>query len=134
MSLEQRNAELEKKLAGSPLPLAIEALIKDASKRKRQVRLLTISIFLDILLTIGLAVVSLNTHKLATQADSNQQAIIRSCETGNEARANNKQLWTYLLNIPTPNAPTFQQQQVRDQFSAFVDKTFAPRDCSKVVN
>lgn len=132
MSLDDRNRELDKKIADSDLSEAVATLVKDAQKRKRQVRLLTISILLDILLTIGLGVVSVNTHSIATQAENNQQAIMRSCETSNDARANNKQLWTFALTLPTPNVPTLQQQINRDKFEAFVNKTFAPRDCSKL--
>lgn len=133
MSLDDRNRELNKKIAEGDLGMAVAVLVQDAKKRKRQVRLLTLSIVLDILLTIGLFYQSHRTAQLASRADSNSAAILRSCETSNEARANNKQLWGFLLSLPTPNAPTIQEQANRDKFAAYVNMTFAPRDCSKVV-
>lgn len=132
MGLDERNAVLNQKIDDTDLPNAVATLIKDAHRRKRQLTVLTISIILDLALTIGLGFVSIRTHNLAATAENNKQAILRNCQTSNEARANNKQLWDYLLNLPTPNAPTLQQQQVRIQFGAYVDKTFAPRNCSKM--
>lgn len=133
-TLDERNQELNDKIAGSDLDQAVAALLADAKKRRRQIRLLFISIILDILLTIGLTGLSLVTHQLASNAENAQDAIIHSCQVGNEARANNKQLWAYLLSLPTPNPPTLEQQKVRQQFADFVDKTFAPRDCNKEIN
>lgn len=132
-TLDERNQELNDKIAGSDLDQAVAALLADAKKRRRQIRLLFISIILDILLTIGLTGLSFVTHQLASNAENAQDAIINNCRVGNEARANNKQLWTYLLNLPTPNAPTLEQQKIRQQFSDFVDKTFAARDCNREI-
>lgn len=130
-SLEQRNDTLNKQIDSTDLPAAIQTLIADARKRRRQLRLLALSICLDVLLTVALGWLSVRTHSIATQSESNKQAIVMSCQQTNDARASNEQLWKYLLSLPTPNAPTLQQQAVRKQFSAFIDKTFAPRDCSK---
>lgn len=132
MSLEQRNAELDKKIAKTDLNEAVTTLVKDAKKRRRQLRWLALSIVFDLLLTVGLGYLSVQTHRAASKAEDNHTALIRNCETSNEARANNKQLWDYLLNLPTPNAPTLQQKEVRNQFSVFVGKTFSPRNCSKL--
>ena len=133
-TLDERNQELNDKIAGSTLDQAVGALLADAKKRRRQIRLLFVSIILDIMLTFGLAGLSLVTHSLASNAENAQDAILHSCQVSNEARANNKQLWTYLLSLPTPNAQTLEQQKVRQQFADFVDKTFAQRDCSKEIN
>lgn len=133
MNLDERNAALNKKIQSTDLSEAVATLVKDAHKRKKQVRLLAVSICLDLLLTVGLGFISIETHGIATKSESNQAALLKSCETTNDARASNKVLWDYLLNLPTPNVPTLQQKEVRDQFSTFVDKTFAPRDCSSVI-
>lgn len=133
MNLDERNATLNQKIDDTELPDAVSTLVKDAKKRKRQVKLLTASIILDLLLTIGLGFLSIQTHNIASKSESTQQALIKGCESTNDARSSNKLLWHYLLDLPTPAAPTLQQQQVRDQFTQFVDKTFALRDCSAVI-
>jgi hypothetical protein len=132
MKLDERNEELDRKINETKLPDAVKILIADAKKRRYQMIALTASLLLDFLITIILGFVAAQTHSTASKAESNQQALVRACQTSNAARANNKQLWTYLLSLPPPSIPTTQQKQVRDQFSDFIDKTFAPSDCSKI--
>lgn len=132
MSLDDRNAALNQRIKETDLPSAVAVLINDAKRRKLQVRWLAISILLDVLLTFAFGFVSVKTHQIATAADSNHQAIVRNCETSNEARANNKQIWGFLLAVQTPQVPTLQQAQTRQQFQQLVDKTFAPRDCTQI--
>lgn len=133
MRLDERNDELNKKISETDLPNAVATLITDAKKRKRQLIGLTVSLVVDVLLTLGFGFLAVQTHATANKSESNQQALVSTCEATNEARANNKMLWNYLLDLPTPNAQTLQQKQVRDKFSAFVDKTFAPKDCSTII-
>lgn len=130
MDLDRRNEELNKKIDETDLPTAVAILVSDAHKRKRQLRLIVISIFLDLFLTLGLGYLSIQTHGIASQAENNKEALVQSCKTSNEARSNNKQIWDFLLNVQTPNTPTLQQKQVRDQFQSLVNNTFAPRDCN----
>jgi hypothetical protein len=134
ITLDKRNDELEKKLETSDLPKAVEVLFKDAKKRKRQLMILTISLILDILLTVGLTVVSLRTQQLAIKAENNKDAIYQSCEASNEGRANNRQLWEYILNLPPLEPPTPEREKRIADFRAFVDETFAPRDCDALVS
>ena len=133
MSLNERNDVLNKKINESDLPDVVAVLAKDAHRRRRQVFALTISLILDFILTAGMTFLSVQTHSVAAQAENNQQALVRSCETTNAARANNKQLWDYILNLPSENPRISSEQLQIDKFKTFVDKTFAPRDCSKVV-
>lgn len=132
MSLNSRNEKLNKKIDDTDLPSAVAVLVKDAKKRKLQVRWLGVSILLDIILTFGVGYLSIQNNRVASQAENNQQALVQSCETTNGSRANNKQIWDYLLAVQTPNVPTLQQQQVRSQFQSLVDTTFAPRDCNSL--
>ncbi len=130
MSLDERNAELERALELNPIDEQIQALARSDHSRKRQIRWLAISIMLDVLLTIGFGYTTLRANNAANKAETNTSAIVRSCETSNEARANNKQLWYYILNLPRTNTPTADQQKQTTDFKTFVDKTFAPRDCN----
>lgn len=133
--IDQRNKELDKKIEHTDLPDAVQVLIKDAKRRRHQLLALTVSLILDFLLTIGLFAVSVKTQQVAGQADSNHQAIVRSCEASNEARANNKALWDYILELPpnpTQGPLSADQQKQREDFKIFVAKTFAARDCSAI--
>lgn len=131
-SLDHRNAVLEQKLKENPIDQSIATLEKAAKRQSRTNKLLTISIVFDLLLTVGLAFGWQQNHSLAVKADSNHAAIVRNCETGNDARANNKQLWDYLL-AQQPSQPVTPEQQKRiTDFKNFVDKTFEPRDCSVI--
>lgn len=133
MSLDERNEELNRKINDTDLPNAVATLVVDARKRKKQLRLLAISIFLDLLLTVGLGFVSVQTHEIAVKAESNQQSLMRSCEATNEARANNKVLWDHVFELTTSQTRTPDEQAEMDNFKGFVQKTFAPRDCSALM-
>ncbi len=134
MSLDTRNAALNEELEKNPIDVQVEALARADKRQSRQVILLSITVAFDVLLTIGFGYITIRTHQLANQAETNQTALVRNCETANASRKNNQVLWDYILAIPTPNAPTVEQQKNRDDFKAFVDKTFAPRDCQAEIN
>lgn len=131
-SLDKRNADLEEKIKATDLPKAVETLIKDAKRGRRRFVLLAITVVFDVLLTFGFGYITIRTHNLASQAESNSAAIVRSCEVGNESRANNKKLWEYILGLPPTSAPSVERDQRIAEFKAFVDKTFAQRDCSNL--
>lgn len=132
MNLEQRNNQLEEKLKDSDLTKAVEILIKDAKKRRRQVTILTISVILDIILTAGISYLSIRTHDLASKAESNHEAVVRSCYNSNEARANNSTLWDYLL-AAQPKKPLSQEEmKFRDDFVKLKEETFKPRPCNEI--
>lgn len=131
-TLDNRNKELDKKLGNIDLNKAVSTLINDAKRSKRRVRLLAISLLFDLLLTLGLGVVSVKTHNAAVQAETNKAALLRSCQTTNEARANNAVLWDYLLALQPEKPLTPNEIKFRTEFTALKVKTFAPRDCSTI--
>lgn len=134
MSLASRSDELDKKLEGNSIDSSIETLVKDAARARRNVRLLAASIALDFILTIVLAVVSYKTNELAHLAQTTKQAVIQNCETANDPRLAQKQLWGYVLSL-TPSQPRTPEQEDRvKEFAKFVDQTFKPRDCQAEAN
>lgn len=134
MSLDDRNAELEKKLEISPVEKNIEVLVRDAAKRKRQVRLLAASLVFDLLLTVGLATISLKTNETAHLAQSNRDAVLANCETSNDSRKNNRALWDFAFALTPTQPPTEEQKAQTALFKEFVAKTFAERDCQAEIN
>lgn len=136
MSLDDRNAKLEEKLEHNPIDEQIAALIKADARRKRQIFLIILSLVFDLILSLFLAFGWHTNHNLAIRAETNRDAIIRGCEISNDSRAKNKQLWAYILQLPSSDGqPRTPEQQKRvDDFKMFVDDTFAPRNCQGEIN
>lgn len=134
MTLDDRNTELDKALKLNPIDEQIAALARSDKSRTSQIRWLAVSLALDVLLTIGFGYTTFQAQRAADQAETNKTAIVRSCETSNEARKNNRVLWDYILSIP-PSEPLTKEQKVRvAEFKTFVNKTFAPRNCMAEIN
>lgn len=134
MSLADRADALDKKMADVDIDEAIRTLVLDARRRRLQVRLLAVFIALTTGLTVAIGVVSWKTAQLANLAQTNKAAVIQNCETANDSRTAQRQLWGYVLSL-TPSQPRNAEQQARvDEFAKFVDRTFAPRDCQAEAN
>ena len=128
-SLDERNDQLEADLEGNTIDKSIATLTKAAKRQKIQILVLALSVALDLLLTVGL----IGAYQ---KVETNTQAIKARCEQTNASRANNKELWTYLLSVPPdPSRPprTAGEQAALDAFAKKVDSTFAPTDCTKVL-
>lgn len=133
-NLEQRDDELNKQMATHPAEESIQVLVKDANRRKRQLRLLTVTVILTLLAVIGLAVVSYKTVQLTKLAQSNRDAVVANCETANDSRQNNKQLWDFVFALPALEPPTPEESARAAQVKDFIAKTFAQRDCQAEIN
>lgn len=57
---------------------------------------------------------------------------VATCESSNESRALNVRLWDYVLSFPPSRPRTQAQEKQLELFKAFMRKTFAPRDCTKI--
>jgi hypothetical protein len=93
---------------------------------------------LQLILLIAVALIAIQSSnasedaKEATSASAqNRQNARATCESGNEARALQVQLWNYVLDLSSnrPNMTVGQRQQIA-QFRLYLARTFAPRDCS----
>lgn len=133
-NLDERSDRLDEELKQNPIDKSIETLVKDAARRRLQLRLLGIFIVLQFLFIVTLGVVSVKTAQVAQLAQSNKAAVIQNCETANDSRNNQRQLWGYVLSL-TPQQPRTPEQDARvAEFARFVDRTFAPRDCQAEAN
>lgn len=110
----------------------VEAQESYGRRNRRMIWWLVVSLLFDVVLTAVIATVAVQANRASDQAAQVKSQQVSTCLASNEARANNKKLWDYVL-AATPTKPRTEEQneQVRD-FRAFVDKTFAPRDCSKI--
>lgn len=133
-NLEQRDDELNKQLAEHPAEKSIDVLVKDARRRARQLHILTGTVILTLLLGIGLSIVSYKLYHITKLAQSSQAAVVANCETANDSRRNQKQLWDFVFALPQLEPPTAEEQARAAQFKDFIAKTFALRDCQAEVN
>lgn len=138
MSLDQRNADLEKRLEHNPIDQSVAVLIKDAKRRSRQILVLGISLTIDVILTVGFAFLSIQARDTAMDVQRSKDTIVNNCKVGNEFRATQAALWDHILNLQSiSNDLTPEQQVQRDktlaEFRKYLDTTFAPRDCSKII-
>lgn len=137
-TLDERSDQLDKQLEDNPIDTSIAAIVKADKQRGRQVKILAISLVLDIVLTFGLAAVSFQAHDLAIQADHSRSAQIESCKTGNEFRKTEANLWEHVLELqPIVNNLTPEQQAQRDKtvtdFRTYLTTVFAARDCATIL-
>ena len=98
-------------------------------------------IWFDIILTVVLTAVSVvavyavqSASTANSTADQNRVSAIAACVQTNIARAQNEQLWDYLIGISAPRPGESAAQKARAEkalaeIRAKVATTFAPRDC-----
>jgi len=113
--------------------------VAEASKRRDKKQWVAIGI--DIVLTIALAVLAWQFSNVSTRADSatasaaaataSESALhaaqISGCVAGNQERAGELALWTYLFDATKPTSEA--QAEAVDKFMAIVRSTFAARNC-----
>jgi len=108
--------------------------IENYGKRTRQISVaLILSLVLDILLTIGVAVLSTNA---ISQSDSTRAIQHSNCLSANEARADQIKLWNTFIAIatehPSPNETPQQKRNAQEEITqilSFVKSTFHPLSC-----
>ena len=89
-------------------------------------------ILFDIALTVllaGVGAISVNATHAASHAASAQLAL---CQSSNVARAQQIELWDYVISLGSGKPKTVQEQQNLAKFEAHLKVIFAPRDCSHI--
>ena len=89
-------------------------------------------IVFDVLLTIALAVtgaVSVHAAQTANSVSASNRAL---CESSNVARAQQIELWNFVLSLSSGKPQTAQQKKNVAEFRQHLDAIFAPRDCGHV--
>jgi hypothetical protein len=92
---------------------------------------LAVSLALDVVLSIAVAILAVSASNATSLANQNKQAQLVTCKAGNETRAANIQLWAYVLDLANATNPTPTPQQVEGirQFKIYLAQVYAPRDC-----
>lgn len=121
----QENDAFDAKVSKSDINKTIEALVLGARRMKY------LFIF-EAVLTLVLGYVFIRQSVSNAQIQNNHNALVSSCLSGNDFRKTNLALWEYILSIPPQEPPTPEQKKVAATFKVYVEKTFAPRDCSQI--
>jgi hypothetical protein len=98
-------------------------------RTRRLARMLIVTVFLDIALTITVAVLTANAIGHGKDVHRSQ---INACHAGNDTRADQVLLWRGLIAQFGPKHPSAAQKAKDVAFLAFVEKTFHPIDCIKL--
>lgn len=140
MSTEEREttlaaaARLEESMAG--LGSELKATREYGHRNRHLIWVLAVSLVFDIIMSVLFAFVAVqasNASDRATKATSaaaqNRQNARVSCIAGNEARAAQVNLWTYVLDLSERPNQTPDQTKRIDDFRKYIHIVFAQRDC-----
>ncbi len=124
--VKRDSEDRDKTLAGKD-----EQLARYGRRNRVMIWVTIVSLALDLLLTAGLAVVSVQARDAASSAAASSQAQMALCQASNVARAQQVELWDYVIGLSAAKKPqTASQRQTTVAFAAHLRKLFAPRDCA----
>jgi hypothetical protein len=124
--LLDRSDALDERIANSS---DVDALVKASRRNWLLIRILAVSVALDLALSAGVGYLAVQARQTAAQANSIQAQARTACAAANQARAGQIQLWHYVLDMTAATSRTPEQQQQAARFRAYIDELFAPRRC-----
>lgn len=136
-SLEQRNAELSKRVGKLGAAPTVASLAVSMRRVRIQNAILTASLALDLFLSIITLFLYIKLDHVVRTANANSDSIYNTCLSSNEARATELTLWNFVIDQPRdPAAPpqTASEKAEIAQFKNLLNTTLAQRDCTKVVS
>lgn len=104
---------------------------------RRRIWLSYAGLAVDVVLTVVVGLFAVQAHNASTSAAETRTASIAACQSTNVARAENEQLWDYVLTLFAPRsgesaADRERGDQVLSALKAHVAVTFAPRNCERL--
>ena len=106
-----------------------EALATYGRKNRRLILWTIASVVLDIALTVTLSVVAIQAHNASVAARHASASNYALCRAGNTARAQQVQLWAFLLSL-SKKPQTLRQRHNIAAFETQLHHIFAARDCA----
>jgi hypothetical protein len=103
----------------------LQTVSENARNTRRLAVGLTVSLILDVLLTVTVTLLSLSALNQGTVLHQSQ---LTACSLTNQSRAEQRALWSYLFQQDV--RATAKERQREQQLLQYVDKTFAPENCS----
>lgn len=103
-------------------------------KNRKWIYWLGFSIFIDVVLSISVAALAVGVASNHTQSETNRNTQIATCNATNQSRMDNKQLWTFFIQIlvPDPNKASPDVKAALVKLHQKIDATYALRDCTKL--
>jgi hypothetical protein len=114
------------------LSARLEETAQAGEINRRMIWGLVLSLLLSVVLTFALVGVAVETDEASDKADRTHDQQISACFSGNESRALNLELWTYLFNLPPTEPRTAAQTRQINEFRDYISQVFKPRDCTKI--
>jgi hypothetical protein len=95
---------------------------------------LGISLAFDLLLSVVVIVVAIQANAANDRANANHEYQVDTCNSSNAARQTSRDLWNYVLDAASKNPAneTPERKKQISDFRAYMENSYAPRDCSKV--
>jgi hypothetical protein len=115
------------------LSTEMRALRDYGHRNRRYIWGLTISLILDLALSIVVAFVAVQANEASSLAAQNRTAQKTTCEASNQSRLVTTNLWNYVLDLSLkqPNLTPEKQKQISD-FRAYMTDAYAQRDCTQL--
>lgn len=105
--------------------------LNDYGHRSRQLIWLTIiSLAIDLVVTVIVAVFAVQAHEANITATANHASNLAACRAGNVTRAGEVRVWEHLLSLVPP--PSAKARKLDAEFIAYVKNVWAPRNCAKI--
>lgn len=124
-ALDRQSVELSKMKA----ELTAE---RERGRRTRKVVIgVVISLVLDLLLTVPVAWAVVRADSADELSKANRVNQRATCVAGNESRRDVRELWNKVFSLSS-TSPSPEQARRVAEFKAFVEQTYADRDCSKI--
>ncbi|MEU5259032.1 hypothetical protein [Amycolatopsis sp. NPDC021455] len=112
----------------------MRALRTYGKRNRHYIWALAVSLLLDFILTVVVIIVAGQANNANSLANANRNYQIDSCNSGNATRQTSRDLWNYVLSLaekqPQNETPD-RKKQIAD-FRAYMEKAYAPRDCSQI--
>lgn len=135
----KRSDDFDAAIADVDVPRVLSGLLESDRRNRRVIRMLAVSIGLDLLLSVGLGLVAWRADHTAKAAASARTAARNQCLSGNESRRGQLVLWDFVLDLsaqtPTRELAPDDERKRREQtaeFRTFVENLFKPRDCNRI--
>jgi len=112
----------------------MRALRTYGKQNRHYIWALAVSLLLDVVLTVVVVIVAGQARDANNLATANRNSQIETCNSSNVARQTSRELWNYILDVAAkqPENETPDRKRQLADFRAYMEKTYAPRDCAQI--
>lgn len=122
----ERSRKLDEQIASTDVT---GWLVRTSRRSQLLIQVLGVLVAIVFLLVIAVGIIGVQAIQLARQANSLERQAYTTCVAGNDSRAGQLELWTYVLML-VPSGGTPLEVQRLAEFRAFIGRLFAPRKCT----